>query len=150
MKHLFSILTAVFAVLVFFVSCGGSEGGDGKEESKVYGYVTDYDTGEPIGNVHIEFGGEQIQTGLDGYFEFVFMLKKGSYAEYWVTFSKAGYIEKSHSATVRPGDMLRFDEQLEKDPNYNNNDYNNGDNNDRVEEPGEEPAEPTEPVNGGY
>ena len=26
MKHLFSILTAVFAILAFLISCGGSEG----------------------------------------------------------------------------------------------------------------------------
>ena len=122
MKHLFSILTAVFAVLAFLISCGGSEGtgnggsgnNDSGETGSIYGIVTDKATGEPIINAGVELQpiGLKTVTGSDGQFEFN-EVAAGTYTLY---VTKTGYRESSSSITVNSGKQSKGDVQLEKAP----------------------------------
>lgn len=114
MKHLFSILTAVFAVFAFLISCGGSEGSsEGKvyESCGIYGHVTDYETGEDVANASVQLrpGGDTTLTGADGMFEFR-GLPAGDYS---ITVSKAGYSDlvDDYVITVRDR-MVRRDVQI--------------------------------------
>ena len=110
MKKSIISMILVFAVLAFFVSCGGSEGsGDGEASDSrgIYGHVTDYDTGEPIANatVSLSQSGERALTGSDGYFEFRELT--GSHYTIWV--SKTGYCDFHDNLDADYGRMLRFD-----------------------------------------
>ena len=111
MKHLFSIFTAVFAVLAFLVNCGGSES---KEPGSIYGVVTDKATGEPIKNAGVELKpvGLQTVTGSDGQFEF----NEVAVGTYTLFATKTGYIDKSSDITVKSGQQSKGDVQLEKLP----------------------------------
>ena len=107
MKYLFSLLTVVFAVLVFLVSCGGSEPGS------IYGVVTDKATGEPIKNAGIELlpVGLKTVTGSDGSFEFLDI----SSGHYNLLVTKTGYKDtKSDIITVESGKAAHADVHLEK------------------------------------
>ena len=91
----------VFAVLVFFVSCGGSEGSSGS--GGIYGYVMDSVTGEPVQNAYIDLDNLRIKqrylTGTDGYFEFIDLPNSRSdddYYPYSIEVNKNGY-ETFHS-----------------------------------------------------
>ena len=113
MKHLFSILTTLFLVLVFFVSCGGSEPGS------IYGVVTDKATGEPIINAGVELHlleSETIvartATGSDGYFA----TPEISEGEYDLLVTKTGYIENRKTVHVKSAKQTPYNVQLEKEP----------------------------------
>ena len=109
MKHLFSILTAVFAVFAFLISCGGSEPGS------IYGVVSDKATGEPIQNAGVELlpVGLKTVTGSDGSFEFMDI----SSGHYNLLVTKTGYSDtKSSTITVESGKQSKGDVQLEKEP----------------------------------
>lgn len=109
MKHTLSILTAVFAVLAFLISCGGSE--DSNESGGIYGHVTDFVTGEDVvhANVQLRPGGDTTLTGSDGMFEFR-DLRSG---DYHITVSKAGYTDLVDDYTIEvDGRMVRRDVQL--------------------------------------
>lgn len=114
MKQTLSILTAVFAVLAFLVSCGGSEGSaDGKpcESCGIYGHVTDYETGEDVANASVQLrpGGDTTLTGSDGMFEFR-GLPSGDYS---ITVSKAGYSDLVDDFVITVRDrMVRRDVQI--------------------------------------
>ncbi|MBR6245612.1 carboxypeptidase regulatory-like domain-containing protein [bacterium] len=108
MKQTLSILTAVFAVLAFLVSCGGSEGS--KEPGSIYGIVTDKATGELITNAGVELGSFKTVTGSDGQFEFN-DISAGSYT---LHVTKSGYAETSSVVTIKSGETMRKDVQLEK------------------------------------
>ena len=122
MKQTLSILTAVFAVLAFLVSCGGSEGSgsggsgnnDSGEPGSIYGIVTDKATGEQIINAGVELQpiGLKTVTGSDGQFEFN-EVASGTYTLY---VTKTGYSESSSSITVESGKQAKGDVQLEKLP----------------------------------
>ena len=122
MKHLFSILTAVFAVLAFLVSCGGSEGSgsggsgsnDSGEPGSIYGIVTDKATGEQIINAGVELQsvGLKTVTGSDGQFEF----NEVAAGEYTLYVTKTGYVDQSSSIVVESGKQSKGDVQLEKAP----------------------------------
>ena len=122
MKHSFSILTAVFAVFAFLVSCGGSEGtgsggsgnNDSGETGSIYGIVTDKATGESIINAGVELQpvGLKTVTGSDGQFEFN-EVATGTYTLY---VTKTGYSDNSSSITVDSGKQSKGDVQLEKLP----------------------------------
>ena len=109
MRHLLSIFTAVFAVLGFFVSCGGSS-----EPGSIYGIVSDKATGEQIINAGVELlpVGLKTVTGSDGQFEFN-EVATGTYTLY---VTKTGYRESSSSITVNSGKQSKGDVQLEKAP----------------------------------
>jgi len=109
MKHSLAILTAVFAVLAFLISCGGSEPGS------IYGVVTDKATGEPIKNAGVELlpVGLKTVTGSDGSFEFLDI----SSGHYNLLVTKTGYSDtKSSTITVESGKQSKGDVQLEKEP----------------------------------
>ena len=111
MKHLFSILTAVFAVLAFLVSCGGTES---KEPGSIYGVVTDKAMGEPIKNAGVELQpvGLKTVTGSDGQFEF----NEVAVGTYTIFVTKTGYVDTSSNITVKSGQQAKGDVQLEKAP----------------------------------
>ena len=122
MKQTLSILTAVFAVLAFLVSCGGSEGSgsggsgnnDSGETGSIYGIVTDKATGESIINAGVELQpvGLKTVTGSDGQFEF----NEVATGTYTLFVTKTGYSESSSSITVESGKQAKGDVQLEKLP----------------------------------
>lgn len=110
MKHSLAILTAVFEVFVFLVSCGGSEGTS--EPGSIYGVVSDKATGEPIVNASVKLLplGWKTVTAADGSFEFS-DISEGSYH---LLVTKTGYIDtESSTITVESGKTARSDIQLE-------------------------------------
>ena len=109
MKKTLSLLTVVFAVLAFLVSCGGSES---SEPGSIYGVVTDKATGEPIQNASVELKpvGLKTVTGSDGQFEF----NKVAVGTYTVAVIKNGYSDKSSEITVESGKQSKVDIQLKK------------------------------------
>ena len=123
MKHSLSIFAAVFAVIAFLVSCGGSEGtgsggsGDSNvtgETGSIYGVVTDKATGESIINAGVELQpvGLKTVTGSDGQFEF----NEVAAGEYTLYVTKTGYVDQSSSIVVESGKQSKGDVQLEKAP----------------------------------
>ena len=116
------IMLLVFALLAFFVSCGGSEGtgnggsgnNDSGETGSIYGIVTDKATGESIINAGVELQpvGLKTVTGSDGQFEFN-EVATGTYTLY---VTKTGYSDNSSDITVESGKQSKGDVQLEKLP----------------------------------
>ena len=125
MKKNFFILTAVFALLAFLISCGGSEGsgnggqGGSGETGSIYGVVSDKATGELIRKASVELkdsGSRTVgsyDTGSDGQFDFN-ELTSGTYTLY---VTKAGYIDQtSGEIIVEAGKRTQRDVSLEKAP----------------------------------
>lgn len=107
MKYSLSIFTALFAVIAFLVSCGGSEPGS------IYGVVTDKATGEPIKNAGVELqgSGRKFDTGSDGLFEF----NEVAVGTYTLYVTKTGYVDQTSSEIiVEAGKTAERDVQLEK------------------------------------
>ena len=115
MKNSLSILIVIFAVILFLVSCGGTEGSDSKsnEPGSIYGTVTDKATGEPLKTADVELLpiGLKTVTGSDGSFEFLDI----SAGHYNLFVTKTGYSEtKSSTIVVESGKSARVDVPLEK------------------------------------
>ena len=103
------LISLIFAILAFFVDCGGSEPGS------IYGVVSDKATGEPIKNAGVELlpVGLKTVTGSDGSFEFLDI----SSGHYNLLVTKTGYSDtKSSTITVESGKKTKGDVQLEKAP----------------------------------
>ena len=109
MKHLLSVLIAVFAVLVFFVSCGGTE----SAYSEIVGHVIDADTGDALDNASVTLSpsGKSIFTGSDGYFEF-HDLDAMSYS---VTAQKQGYKTNRKNVQTIAGEVVNITIMLLKE-----------------------------------
>lgn len=110
MKQTLSILTAVFAIFAFFVACGGSEEDD-NGSGGIYGYVTDYETGEYVvnANVRLRQTGDTILTDSYGMFEFKDLVS----GDYSITVSKAGYSDFIDDFVITVRDrMVRRDVQI--------------------------------------
>ncbi len=125
MKPSLSILTLVFALLVFFVSCGGSKGSgdegsgnnDSAETGSIYGVVSDKATGEPIINAGVELHLVESETivartatGSDGYFA----TPEISEGEYDLLVTKIGYIENKRTVYVKSAKQTPYNVHLEK------------------------------------
>ena len=85
------------------------------EEEKlgtIYGTVTDFSSGEPIGNANVRLNprGETTLTGMDGTFEFV-DLPSSSYS---LSLSKNGYVDldDDYVIEIENGNSVRRDLQL--------------------------------------
>lgn len=115
--------SASFSVLLFILSfilysCSkdnGSDSGSTKLGS-IYGYVTDFATGDAVANATVTLlqNGESTLTGLNGRYEFV-DLEDGDYS---IKVSKAEYTKliDPYTIKVRNGKYMRRDVQITKLP----------------------------------
>ncbi|MBR4532266.1 DUF1566 domain-containing protein [bacterium] len=109
MKHSLAILTAVFEVFVFLISCGGSA-----ETGTIYGIVSDRTTGDPIYNAIVELlqSKRSIPTGSDGYF--AMDIPEGKCT---LLITKTGYADaKIDNIIIESGKWIQRDIPLEKMP----------------------------------
>lgn len=113
-RPLIAILSAalMFAASLVWYSCT-------KDDNEVltgtiYGTVTDYATGEPIGNVNVKLrpSGETTLTGSDGTFEFT-DLKANNYS---LSLSKSGYadLDDDYIIELEAGKKVKRDVQMQK------------------------------------
>ena len=107
------MLSAVMALTCFvWYSC--TKDTDTEELGTIYGTVTDYATGQAIGNANVTLrpSGETTLTGNDGTFEFN-DLKAGNYSLY---FSKAEYADLDDDYTIKleAGKKVKRDVQMRK------------------------------------
>ena len=120
----FATLVVVLASSLVWTGCKKDE----KEETttgSIYGIVTDYATGNPIGNasVNLRPGGETTLTGSNGMYQFN-NVKSGKYT---LSLSKYGYSDLDDDYTITvSGNNIRRDVQLEGNLQsfkvmYNNN-----------------------------
>lgn len=116
MKHNVSgiIVTAfVVAISLIWYSCTKLE-----EELKgsIYGTVTDFATGEPVGNANVKLrpSGETTLTGSDGSYEF----KDLNAGKYTLQLSKAEYndLDDDYVIELEAGKRVKRDVQIEKLP----------------------------------
>lgn len=129
MKHLFSILTAVFAVFALLVSCGGSEGtGNGEASGAggsgsnsggacikgvVYDYLSEHP--EPLSAALVQLypEGGTVFTNEYGMYRFD-DLTPGK--QYWLSVSKAEYVyDDDYKITAEKDKCVQHDITLKKD-----------------------------------
>ena len=110
-----SIVGIIAAVVVFtaslvWLSCTKEE----EIKGIIYGTVTDYATGEPIGNANVKLrpSGETTLTGSDGTYEFK-DLKEDNYS---LQLSKAGYadLDDDYIIELEAGKKVKRDVQMRK------------------------------------
>ena len=111
-KYLWTILIAVLALSTFvWYSCTEKEA---DIKGSIYGTVTDYATGEPVGNVNIKLQptGETTLTGNDGAYEFK-DLEAGNYSLF---LSKTLYadLDDNYVIKVEAGKKVKRDIQIRK------------------------------------
>ena len=110
MKHLFSILTILFAVFAFLTSCGGSES---NELCLINGSVTDKATNEAIEGVEVDLSPSTLEaqvTGSTGTYEF----NDVPFGEYVLKVKKDGYVSQDIEIVVKSEKTIRRDVKLEK------------------------------------
>ena len=108
-KNVIKFAALLFACCMFF-GCTPEE----EKLGTIYGTVTDFSSGEPIGNVNVRLNprGETTLTGMDGTFEFV-DLPSGSYS---LSLSKNGYVDldDDYVIKVENGNNVQRAVQLQK------------------------------------
>lgn len=100
-----------FAALLLVCSAMLGCGKD-KNQGSIYGVVTDFTTGDPVGNAIVRLNprGETTLTGSDGTFQF-FDLSNGRYS---LSLSKNGYVDldDDYVIEIENGNSVRRDVQL--------------------------------------
>ncbi len=103
--------TALLIICCMFFGCKPEEE---KKLGSIYGTVTDYATGEPVGNANVKLrpNGETILTGSDGTYEFN-DLEAGNYS---LQLSKAQYadLDDDYIIELEAGKKVKRDVQLRK------------------------------------
>ena len=118
MKRFTKAMAAILlmATLLYVVGCTPDELETVVGKGSVYGMVTDYATGEPVGNANVQLrpSGETTLTGSDGMYEFPEVLA----GEYSITVSKAEYTDlvDEYVIEVLSGKKVRRDVQIKKRP----------------------------------
>lgn len=116
-KSILWFLLPAFIVVAGSIFYGCTEKEEWEEEEEVlkgtiYGTVTDFVTGEPIGNANVKLrpSGETTLTGNDGTFQFN-NLEDGKYS---LSLSKNGYVDldDDYVINLKSGDKIRRDIQL--------------------------------------
>ena len=114
-RSIVGIMAAAMALAASIVwySCTKEED-QSDEKGVIYGTVTDYATGEPIGNANVKLrpSGETTLTGNDGTFEFN-DLKANKYS---LSFSKAEYadLDDDYIIELEAGKKVKRDVQMRK------------------------------------
>lgn len=102
----------VFAASLVWYSC--TKDSDEDITGTIYGTVTDYATGEPIGNANVKLrpSGETTLTGSDGTYEFK-NLKEDKYS---LQLSKSGYadLDDDYIIELEAGKKVKRDVQMRK------------------------------------
>ena len=110
-KKYLLIITAVLALCCMMVRC---EKEDTNKLGSIYGTVTDFATGEPVGNANVKLrpNGETTLTGSDGAYEFN-DLEAGKYS---LLLSKAQYadLDDDYIIELEAGKKVKRDVQLRK------------------------------------
>ena len=110
-KKYLLIITAVLALCCMMVRC---EKEDTNKLGSIYGTVTDFATGEPVGNANVKLrpNGETTLTGSDGAYEFN-DLEAGKYS---LLLSKAQYVDldDDYIIELEAGKKVKRDVQLRK------------------------------------
>lgn len=127
-KHLLGIAT--FLMLCYLVTgCKPDDNSAENDSSKIYGTVTDFATGEPVGNANVQLrpSGETTLTGYDGMYEFL-DVPSGTYS---LKVTKEGYSDliDDYDIVVTNGKERKRDVQIKKLPSslhiYDNDNENN-------------------------
>lgn len=110
-KRYLLIIAAVLALCCMMVRC---EKEDTNKLGSIYGTVTDFATGEPVGNANVKLrpNGETTLTGSDGAYEFN-DLEAGKYS---LLLSKAQYadLDDDYIIELEAGKKVKRDVQLRK------------------------------------
>lgn len=100
-------LSALLLICCAMLGCGKD-----KNQGSIYGVVTDFATGDPIGNANVRLNprGETTLTGSDGTFQFLDL----SDGQYSLSLSKNGYVdlEDDYVIEIEHGNSVRRDVQL--------------------------------------
>lgn len=114
-KHVFWFLLPVIIVVVGAIINGCTEKVEDQKGS-IYGTVTDFATGEPVGNANVKLrpSGETTLTGSDGTYEF----KDLDAGKYTLQLSKAEYndLDDDYVIELEAGKRVKRDVQIEKLP----------------------------------
>lgn len=109
-KNLFKFMTLLVVCGVMF-SCGKDD-----KLGSIFGVVTDFSSGEPVGsaNVQLRPSGETTLTGSDGIYEFP-SVETGSYS---IMVSKNEYTDlvDDYIIEIKDGKRMRRDVQIKKRP----------------------------------
>ncbi len=111
----FATLVVVLASSLVWTGCKKEEDDDATLNSgTIYGTVTDYATGQPIGNVNVKLrpGGETTLTGSNGTYEF----KDINAGKYSLSLSKAEYadLDDDYVIELEAGKKVKRDVQMRK------------------------------------
>ncbi len=112
----FIIIAMIFVSFTWYGCTEKTEEPIVEKTGAIYGVITDYATGEPVGNANVSLrpGGETTLTGFDGMYEFL-DLEDGDYS---ITVSKAEYttLKDPYVIHVKNGKRMRRDAQIERMP----------------------------------
>lgn len=113
-RSIVGIMAAAMALAASLVWYSCTKDSDEDITGTIYGTVTDYATGEPIGNANVKLrpSGETTLTGNDGTFEFN-DLKANKYS---LSFSKAEYadLDDDYIIELEAGKKVKRDVQMRK------------------------------------